>query len=50
MRYFKGVVRIHVIEAKNLEEKDKKILGIGGRSDPYVEIQGEFGKFTCLGT
>nr|XP_039266944.1 extended synaptotagmin-1-like isoform X3 [Styela clava] len=35
----KGVVRIHIIEAKNLEEKDRKILGVGGGSDPYVEVK-----------
>nr|CAB3243811.1 extended synaptotagmin-2 [Phallusia mammillata] len=35
----KGVVRIHVIEAKNLEEKDKKVLGFGGGSDPFVTIK-----------
>ncbi|XP_078488776.1 extended synaptotagmin-2 isoform X8 [Ciona intestinalis] len=34
-----GVIRIHVIEARNLEEKDKKVLGFGGGSDPYVTVQ-----------
>ncbi|XP_078488760.1 extended synaptotagmin-2 isoform X5 [Ciona intestinalis] len=36
-----GVIRIHVIEARNLEEKDKKVLGFGGGSDPYVTVQGK---------
>lgn len=38
--FFKGVIRIHVLEARNLEEKDRKILGIGGGSDPFVVVKG----------
>uniref|UniRef100_H2ZR68 Extended synaptotagmin-2 n=1 Tax=Ciona savignyi TaxID=51511 RepID=H2ZR68_CIOSA len=42
-----GVIRIHVIEARKLEEKDKKILGFGGGSDPYVTVKvGQQHKFT----
>ena len=34
------MIRIRVLDAENLEEKDKKILGFGGGSDPYVTIKG----------
>lgn len=39
--FLQGVVRIHIIEAKNLEEKDKKVLGFGGKSDPFVTVKGK---------
>lgn len=38
MLYFqKGVLRIHVIEARNLMRKDISVLG-KGKSDPYAKI------------
>lgn len=36
-----GVVRIKIIEAKNLENKDISFIR-KGKSDPYAEIQGNF--------
>ena len=35
--YFQGVLRIHLVEAKNLVKKDIGILGMG-KSDPYAVI------------
>lgn len=32
-----GVLRVHVIQAKNLEKKDSNVLG-KGKSDPYATI------------
>ena len=37
---FQGVVRIHILKAEKLEEKDSKVLGFGGGSDPYVIAKG----------
>jgi len=37
------LIRIHIIEAENLAEKDKKIFGLGGKSDPFVVVKG-----TCI--
>ena len=37
---FQGLIRIHVIDAENLAEKDAKIFGLGGKSDPFVVVKG----------
>ncbi|XP_076824018.1 extended synaptotagmin-2-like isoform X4 [Clavelina lepadiformis] len=35
-----GIIRVHILEAKNLEEKDRKLFGsFGGGSDPFVVIK-----------
>jgi Ca2+-dependent lipid-binding protein len=33
-----GVVKVSILRAEGLLEKNKKILGLGGGSDPYVEV------------
>lgn len=37
MFFFKGVLRIHIVEAKNLMKKDISMLG-KGKSDPYAIV------------
>jgi len=32
-----GVIRVHLLEAKKLAQKDN-FLGLGGKSDPYAKV------------
>lgn len=32
-----GVIRVHLLEAKELVQKDN-FLGLGGKSDPYAKV------------
>lgn len=37
LRVSQGVIRVHLLEAKELVQKDN-FLGLGGKSDPYAKV------------
>lgn len=39
---FQGIMRLEVVEAKDLKKADTKVFGKGGKSDPYCKVIGEF--------